>query len=247
MRGGKHGLVIRPGEPRGSELFRRISLTSSDEDVMPPGNRRLLSRSDVRLIERWIQSGASRDLPVTAIRNISPQPAAPAVEVHFEEIDPEAVARQRAPLAALVASLQQRFPNLLDYQSRSSSGVVVNAAWLGSKFGDSELAALAPLSDRIVAADLSSTAITDKSATAISAMKHLRSLHLTHTRITDATVQSLAALGELEVVSLFDTGVSPAALPALARLPKLRRVYVGNTKIPPASSLPVEFRQKLVF
>jgi uncharacterized membrane protein/mono/diheme cytochrome c family protein len=247
MRGGKHGLVIKPGEPRGSELFRRISLTASDEDVMPPDNRRLLSRAEVRLIERWIQSGASRDLAVTAIRDIASEPARPAVEVRFEEIDPEAVARQRAPLAAAMASLQQRFPNLLDYQSRNSPDVVVHAAWLGPKFGDGEVAALAALSDRIVSADFSSTAITDKSAAAIGAMKHLRTLRLTHTGITDATVESLAALGELEVMSLFDTGVSPAALPALARLPKLQRVYVGNTRIRPDSSLPMEIRQKLVF
>ena len=247
MRGGKHGLVIKPGEPRGSELFRRISLNSSDEDVMPPNNRRLLSARDVRLIEQWIQSGASRNLPVTAIREVSPGPAAPAVEVRFEEVGSEVVSRQREPLASAVSDLQHRFPNLLDYQSRNSPDVVVNAAWLGAKFGDSELAALAPLSERIVAADFSNTAITDKSAAGIASLKHLKNLRLMHSKITDVTVQSLTALDQLEILSLFDTGVTPAALTALARLPKLRRIYVGGTRITPDSPLPTEIRQKLVF
>jgi uncharacterized membrane protein/mono/diheme cytochrome c family protein len=247
MRGGKHGLVIKPGEPRGSELFRRISLNSSDEDVMPPNNRRLLPARDVRLIEQWIQSGASRNLPVTAIREVSPVPATPAVEVRFEEMDSEALSRQRGPMAAAVSDLQLRFPNLLDYQSRNSPDVVVNAAWLEAKFGDTELAALAPVSDRIVTADFSNTAITDKSAARIAGLKHLRSLRLMHTKITDVTVQSLAALDQLEVVSLFDTGITPAALPTLARLPKLQRIYVGETRISPDSPLPIELKQKLVF
>jgi len=35
MQGGKDGLVVKPGEPKGSELVRRVSLPRDDEDAMP--------------------------------------------------------------------------------------------------------------------------------------------------------------------------------------------------------------------
>jgi hypothetical protein len=35
MRGGKHGAVIKAGDGKGSELFRRISLSPSSDDFMP--------------------------------------------------------------------------------------------------------------------------------------------------------------------------------------------------------------------
>lgn len=56
--GGESGKVsIKPGDAAGSELFRRI--TSSDsEDVMPPGKDKL-NREQQTLIKKWIDSGAN--------------------------------------------------------------------------------------------------------------------------------------------------------------------------------------------
>ena len=248
MRGGKHGVVIKAGEPKGSELFHRVTLPTSDDDFMPPDNRRPLSASDVKLIELWISLGASGTQLADSINDVPSKSTSPAVaEVTFEEVDPAAVASQRAGLAPVVAQLQQRFPNIFDYQSRTSADIVVTASWMGSKFGDNELAALAPLSERIVIADFSSTAITDRSAVTIAAMKHLRVLRLMHTTITDATVQALGSLDQLESLNIFDTPVTPAALPVIAHMPKLRRVYAGGTKLAVATSMPQEIRNKLVF
>jgi uncharacterized membrane protein len=248
MRGGKHGAVIKAGDPKGSELFHRITLPVSDDDFMPPDNRRPVSASDVKRIELWITAGASGTQAVDAIKDIPANSASqPAVEVAFTEIDDAVVAKKRADLASAVAQLQKKFPNIVDYQSRGSDDIVINASWKGSKFGDAELAAFAPLSERIVVADLSSTSITDKSASTLAAMKHLRTLRLMHTRVGDATVDALASLDQLEFLSLFDTAVTPSALSSLARLPKLRRVYAGETKITAAASLPPDLRDKVVF
>jgi hypothetical protein len=106
--------------------------------------------------------------------------------------------------------------------------VVIAAAWLGPRFGDTEMGVLAPISNRIVIADFSNTAITDRSANALADMKNLRQLRLTHTNVTDATIQALGSLRELESLSVFDTRATPAALPVIAQLPKLRHVYAGN-------------------
>lgn len=249
MRGGKHGAVIKAGDPKGSELFRRITLSPSSDDFMPSENKPPLAENEVKLIEQWIAAGASgTQLAENLKDNPANSPRARVVaEVNFEEVDPAAIARKRAGLAATVALLRQRFPNALDYESRGSVDLIMNASLLGSKFGDEDIAALAPVSEHIVVGDFSGTAITDRSSGALAAMKHLRSLRLMHTKITDATVQAFAPLSQLDSLNLFDTQVTAASLPALESLTKLRRVYVQHTKISPDAPTSPDMKEKLVF
>lgn len=135
----------------------------------------------------------------------------------------------------------------MDYESRGSADLLLNASILGSKFGDSDLAALSPVAEHIAAADFSRTAITDRSLPVIAAMKRLRVLRLMHARITDTTVQGLGRLDQLESLSVFGTPITPAALPAIAVLPKLKHVYAGQTAIPTGTSVPESLVGKLVF
>jgi hypothetical protein len=247
MRGSKNGPVVKAGNPQGSELFRRITLPPTDDDFMPKEGKRPLSADAVKLIELWIAAGASPALPVDAIKDAPTTSPSVATEVIFKEIDFAAVAKQRAAHAATLAQLQQRFPSILEYESRGSADLLLNASLLGGSFEDDDLAALAPLAEHIVVADFSRTAITDRSAPGIALMKRLRVLRLTHTKISDATVQALGTLDQLESLSVFGTEVTPAVLPLVARLPKLRQFYAGGTTIRAGTPLPEGLKDKVLF
>jgi uncharacterized membrane protein len=247
MRGGKDGLVVRAGNVQASELFRRITLPPDHDDFMPKAARRPLSAGQVKLIELWIAAGASGTLPIDAIKDAGSTSPAVVTEVTFEEIDAAAVTRRRAQVAPELARLQAKFPNTLEYESRGSADLFLNASILGPKFGDTDLAVLSPLAEHITVADFSRTAITDRSVTAIAGMKRLRVLRLMHTRITDTMVQGLGALDQLESMNVFDTPVTPAALPTIAMLPKLVHCYVGQTAIPAGLSVPKALIGKLEF
>jgi hypothetical protein len=216
---------------------------------MPAEHKRPLSADEVKLIEVWIAYGASGTQSVDTIKAESSLSASQAstAEINFEEIDLAAVAKERSAQLPIITQIQKRLPNILAYQSRTSADVVVTASWLGPKFGDAEMSALGPISDRIVAADFSNTAITDRCAGALAAMKNLHQLRLMHTTITDATIQALGSLEQLESLSVFDTRVTPSSLPVLARLPKLRHIYVGKTKISASEDVPNLMRDKIVF
>jgi Planctomycete cytochrome C len=247
MRGGKGGPVIKAGNVPGSELFHRVTLQVSDDKFMPAEGKRPLSADEVKLVELWITAGASPTVTADAIKD-APANIAPAVaEVTFQDIDTAAVAIQRAPLAPEVAQLQKRFPDVLQYESRGSAGLVVNVSLMGAKFGDEELAALRPIDERIVIADFSGTAMTDRSAASLAAMKNLRVLRLMRTKITDTTMQALGGLNQLESLSVFGTAVTPAALQVLAHLPKLQHLYAGETKVPPDVQVSEGVRGKLSF
>jgi hypothetical protein len=247
MRGGKHGLVVKVGNVQGSELFHRVTLPPGDEKAMPAEGKRPLSADEVEILQLWIAAGASPTLAADAIKG-APTGATPVVaDVTFEEIDAEAVAKQRAPLASTVAEFQKRFPDVLEYESRGSANLVVNVSLIGDKFGDQELAALKPLDEQIVIADFSGTAVTDRSAASIAAMKRLRVLRLMRTQITDATMQAFGGLDQLESLNVFGTAVTPAALQVVPHLPKLQRLYVGETKIPANVQVFEAVKSKLSF
>jgi len=245
MRGGKIGSVIQVGNIQASDLFRRITLPASHDDFMPKG-KQPLTADQVKAIELWIGAGASDKLAVNAIKNAPSGSSAPS-QVTFEQVDPAVVAKLRSAIAPAVAQLQKQFPNLLDYDSRGSADLRLNASILGSKFGDRDLEAFAPIAEHIIVADLSGTAITDHSAAVIAAMKRLRVLRLMDTRLTDATLLRLETLNQLESLNVFGTSITPAVLPAIAKLPKLSHFYAGQTGIQPGKSLPENLVGKLVF
>jgi len=246
LRGGKSGPVIKAGDPKNSKLFQRISSAHDSDNIMPPPGKTPLSTDQIKLIELWISAGASPNLAANAVEDAA-SIARPAAEITFAEIDDAAVAKQRAPIANALTELDKRYPDVIEYESRGSAKLVINASLMGSKFSDDDVAQLKPLYNQIVAADFSNTAITDRSATNLAAMKQLRMLRLMHTRITDATVLALGGLSELESLNVFDTGITPAALKAAEHMPKLQHFYAGQTKITANESLPDALKGKVQF
>jgi uncharacterized membrane protein len=245
MRGGKDGPVIQTGNTQASNLFRRITLPASDDDFMPRG-KQPLSADQVKMIELWIGAGASDTLAVNAIKN-APSGSAVLADVKFEETDPAAVAKLRSAIAPVVSQLQKQFPSILDYDSRSSADLRLNASIFGSNFGDRDLEAFAPIAEHIVVADFSRTTISDHSAAVIATMKRLRVLRLMNTRLTDATLLRLESLNQLESLDVYGTPITPTVLPMIAKLPKLVHFYVGQTGIQPGKSVPEDLVGKLVF
>jgi len=58
MRGGDDGAAVVPGNPRASDLIRRVSLPASDDDSMPSDGDKPLAPEEIRMIEQWIAAGA---------------------------------------------------------------------------------------------------------------------------------------------------------------------------------------------
>lgn len=225
MRGGKSGPVIEPGSAEHSELFKRIILPPDDDKAMPPKGAESFSEDDITVVKLWIEAGASGSLATDAIKG-APEPV---LEVTFPEIDMDAVVEQRAPLAPTVKQLQERFPGVLSYESRGSENIVANASLLGASFGDTELAALAPLGKVVVRLDASRTLVTDASIRALpETMTGLRVLHLAGTKLTDAGVEALISLPALEVLNVSDTPVTNEALGPLRAKGVI--VYANDTE-----------------
>jgi mono/diheme cytochrome c family protein len=58
MRGGEDGAVVVPGNPKSSEILRRVRLPASDDDSMPSDGDKPFAPEEIQMIERWIAAGA---------------------------------------------------------------------------------------------------------------------------------------------------------------------------------------------
>jgi hypothetical protein len=60
-KGGESGEAVKPGDPAGSELYRRITLPSTAEGYMPKNNRKPPSAAEIEVLRWWIEIGAPRN------------------------------------------------------------------------------------------------------------------------------------------------------------------------------------------
>src|SRR5690606_4482891 len=100
MRGADAGEVLVSGDEKSSELFRRITLPDSDEEVMPGDGKPLLSADEIKIIELWIASGA------TATKPLADFPTAPVPQPR--KVAPVALAPDWRPATADIAALEEK-------------------------------------------------------------------------------------------------------------------------------------------
>ena len=229
LRGGEAGAVIAAGEPKKSELFRRITLPAEDDEVMPSDGKPLLSRDEIKLIEIWIASGAS------ATSKLADYPTAPVPPAPKPAALP--LAPDWRPRAPQIAALERELGVRLAPRSQTpTDGLVLRTASAPGRCDDAALARLAPVADLIVEAELARTKITDAGLASLAGCENLRAIDLTRTAVSSAGVTSLAALKKLESLNLTATRVDAAGAAKLKELPALRQLWLFAT---PADSAEV--------
>jgi uncharacterized membrane protein/mono/diheme cytochrome c family protein len=57
-KGGSDGPALVPGDPKNSEILRRVALPPSDDDFMPSDDEKPLTREEIQMITAWIAAGA---------------------------------------------------------------------------------------------------------------------------------------------------------------------------------------------
>jgi uncharacterized membrane protein len=221
MHGGKDGPVIVPGDPKASELHRRISLPAGHKDAMPAEGKPHLSAADIKLIDLWIAAGASASLPRDAIAGAAP-PAGP-------ELPSAPDYRPQWPqIAALAASLGLQ---LVPRSQLPTDGLILRTASFPAHANDATIVRLAPVGSFIVDAELARTGITDAALSPLATFTNLRKLDLSYTAITSGGLRALAPLKQLETLNLTGTATSAAGVAALKSNPALKHIYVFQTPV----------------
>lgn len=231
VKGGKHGLVLKPGTSAPGALVRRIDLPADEKEHMPPRGKPQLSDDDLTLIEWWVGAGA----PV--VEKVATLDLPPSVQVILGDRLAGAAEAPPDRSATLAASgvLSARLGVLIRPLSPDGPWVDVNARPAGKGFGDTELAQLAPIAGAVEWLDLGGTSVTDAGLAALGPMRRLTRLHLDGLGITDAGLARLTGLTRLEYLNLRGTSVNDKGIPQLRSLPLLRSLYAWQTAVTPAA------------
>lgn len=226
--GGKDGKVIDPGHPEKSDLYRRITLSKDDDDVMPPEGDPV-PKDKQELIKQWIAQGASfgdwKSDVGAAVASSGPSNSAGPAEPQLPTVavaDAGAMNKIRQT-GALAMPLAQN-TNLVE----------VDLNLVGDHIDDAQLADLAPVAEQVAALNLARTKVTDDGLKAVEPLKNLRKLHLENTKIGDAGLTHLKGLTNLEYLNLYGTQVTDSGLPELEGLKNLKALYLWQTKVTPA-------------
>jgi Leucine-rich repeat (LRR) protein len=242
IKGGSDGATtVIASNTKDSLLLVRAKLPLDDDEHMPPSDEPQLTKEEQALLEWWISEGASESVTIAAAKK-TPEIegllaksviAAPVAKKVAKEEKPKStpltpeekkvIAEVTAKMTALSASLM---PLALDTELLRFG--CVNAA---DKFGDKEIAELAPAAQQIVWADFARSKVTDAALSTVSKMTNLERLHLENTVITDAGLAQLSALPKLTYLNLYGTKVTDAGLEKLKGNKALQKVFVWQTGV----------------
>jgi uncharacterized membrane protein len=223
MRGGKDGVVVKPGDPKTSELFRRITLPRDNKDAMPAEGKPGLTAAEVKVIEFWIAVGASQNLApeeVLAAPSLPPaKPVAPPLTADYRP--------RSGQIAALETQLGVR---LVPRSQNPHDGLILRTVSAPERCNDAVLVALRPVADLIIDAELARTKVSDAGLPTLGTFVNLRSVDLSYTAVTSRGLAPLGNLDKLESLNLTATDVDDQGVLPFRRKPGLRHLYLFATK-----------------
>lgn len=218
MKGAESGAMVLPGNAAGSELYRRITLPATDEEVMPSEGKPLLSRAEIRNVELWILGGAS------ATKLVAEFPGAPVLG--RPKLESVALAPDWRPRANEIRRLEAELGvRLVPRSQQPGDGLTLRTAGSPRRADDAALARLDPVAELIVEAELARTAVTDAGLAVVGRWTNLRFLDLSRTRVSGPGIAALAGLSRLEALNLTDSAVDAAGIERARAFPALRRLW----------------------
>ena len=234
LHGSDDGKVITPNHPSESPLYKRITLPSDDDDVMPPKGDPLTT-SQQEVIRKWIAQGVDFGTWVGATDGTEKFAELVKAKVKYSPAHHKFYDEMAKGLKPLSEDVLRRV--------RESTGALVRPIGIGNPLlevrflaesassGDKDLAKLAPLRQHLCKLDLSRTRVTSECFATLKTFPRITRLDLRETKISDANLEGLAQLKYLSYLNLGGTEVGDAGLRKLLKCEKLQEVYLWKSSV----------------
>lgn len=236
--GGEGGPAFLAGNIEESELFRRVTLPQKNVKFMPPVGDPL-TYDEIKILEWWIEQGASADALVS---NIEVAESVKPTLMRRYNLDtnprPYYAMVNIAPLDSIQISNLER--NGFTVDVLGGENPLLDVKFSGKELTQEQLKSLEPAAKHITWLSLARTNISDEGLSIISQFENLTRLQLEKTSISDAGIATISNLKHLEALNLYGTKVTNACLSDLQKMEGLKRVYLWNTKVTPADAKSLE-------
>lgn len=237
FKGGKHGIVIKPGDADESELITRILLPEEDNKRMPPEKQEQLTQEEIALLKWWVQNGADTKKKVkefTTVAEIMPMLASFAASPGKDssEISPlsKIFDTDLPPADQKILDTLTRLGILVQPVAKSNNLLEISCINYPG-FNDNTMPLLLKVADHIVSLKLDGTQITDGAFTAVSQFRNLVHLNIANTTVSNTAMAKIQPLQGLEYLNIVGTKVGNEGLQHLQALPALKRVYCWNSLV----------------
>jgi len=234
VKGGKDGKVIEPGKADESEMIERMLLPMTDEDHMPPKEKKQLTAAEISLLHWWINTGAEFNKKVKDLQQterikpvlLSLQAGSAGEENKVTDVPEAEVSRADDEV---VRRLKKAGVMVMPVaQNNNYLSVSFFTAGAGA---DSLVKLLEPLKKQLVWLKLDNAVISDATMDEIAKLTNLTRLQLSNTAITDKGLVKLQSLEQLQSLNLVGTKVTATGLTQLGKLKKLRNLYLYQTGV----------------
>jgi len=232
MKGGKDGVIIKPGNSAQSELIKRIMLPPEDDHHMPPKEKPQLSDNEITLLKWWIDGGASFS---TKVKDL-----AQSVKIKSALLAIQNSTQERKPDPDLPQQPVDKADETAVHQLRDSGVVVIpvaqNSNYLSANFvtssiNDNNLSALVKVKKQLIWLALNNKPVNDSDIRVISQCTALVKLELARTTITDKGLAYLKDLPQLRLLNLVGDHITTSGLMQLKDVKSLRLLYLFETNI----------------
>ncbi len=231
LKGGDNGAALIAEKAHESEMVNRVTLPRSSKKFMPPRGLGL-SYHEIRLLEWWINAGASFENSVSQTETMKeieilllkkygldtkPKPYVETIEV--EAISDELFENLKAQGFKINKLANDN--NLLDVSLKTGEKTISNE----------QLETLVEAKDQITWMDFGSSEIEDEQLAYFKNFSNLTRLRLDQTSITDQGLKNLNGLAHLESLNVYGTKISDASIATFKTLPALKTLYLWNTQV----------------
>lgn len=233
-KGGNGGAVIVAGKALESNLFGRTILPQQNVKFMPPSGTPL-TYSELKILEWWIQEGASFDSKLLAYE--VPETIKYLLLRDFgldtQQKPYYETLRVEAPSENALLALKDAGWNV---SFLSADLNILDISFKGSVLTREKISVLEKTSSQITWLDLSKTAIDNEMLQTVSELKNLTRLNLSNSTITDDGIAYLSKLKHIEVLNLYGTKISDNSIKSLEKFTGLKRLYLWQTNVSPTAA-----------
>jgi uncharacterized membrane protein len=230
--GGKNGAAFVAGDANKSLMFQRMLLPDNHEEHMPPIGKTQLSINEVKILESWINAGASYSQKLDDIQIDSAY--YPLIKsVYNSNKKPAKIYTFKSAPQKEIDNLQSSFRKVYPLYQKSPALAV--SYLLTTGFTMETLRDLEKIKTQIIELNLNNMPMEDSGMDLINTMENLEILFLNNTKITTNGVKTLSKNKNLRHLSLTNTSVNEEVIDLLPQLPNLKKIFLSDTKISPAS------------
>ncbi len=228
VEGGDEGHTIVRGNALESDLFQRVTFSVDHSKFMPPRGDPL-TYSEIRILEWWINQGASFESYLTSLE--VPEDLSDLLRENYGlDLRPRPF-YETTKIEPVAAEVLEKIRTGGFQVSELSEGNNYLRVKVDVEMNPDTFKSLFPASDQIVILDLSGTGVTDRALEWVGQLHNLYSLDLRNTQITDSGLAYLKALDRLAILNLYGTDISDQGLKSIRSLPGLKKIYIWQTAV----------------